>query len=267
MIVVVRTLSLLMLMAGCGRLGFGATQSEPDAGVDAAEVSDPCDPRVNDDTVALYAFDASLVGDSTTLHDAINRGATPSTAPRCGSGAAQFANGGYLRVADSPAFDLPVGSVELFVRTPDPSVGDLQGILSRDAVGTDFDGHFLIAFAASGQLFARIQHTPATHVFRCTVAPVSEGTWHHVGISFGAPGFRMWVDGALVTGTSLVYDNATVSCEAPHAFGIDGNDNALIIGALNYLAADNAPEPTVAAPLTGEVDQIRIRDVWRDFTE
>jgi hypothetical protein len=100
--------------------------------------------------------------------------------------------------------------------------------------------------------------------FRCS-EPIAADAWTHVATSFGVNGFRLWIDGAPQTAATVELDGVQ-SCTEPHVFGIDGNDNAIVIGGLNRYSPNHAPAPTVDDPLTGEIDQVRIRSGWRDFT-
>ncbi|MBA3502099.1 MAG: hypothetical protein H0T65_17175, partial [Deltaproteobacteria bacterium] len=139
-----RLASLLPLLAACGRLGFSDVER-----TDASELplDARCDPGTTADTVALYSFESALTADTTAAHDATNVDAVTSTDGTCGSAAARFDGVSHLVVPDSPAFDLAEGSVELFARVPNPATGEAQGLISRDALDTDFDGHISIAVA------------------------------------------------------------------------------------------------------------------------
>ncbi len=262
-----RALLSILLVTGCGRLGF---DGEPpvDGTIDAPDV---CDPAPTSDVVAMFAFDAQdLVADTTQQHPGRIRGAVTSLAgARCGDAAATFADLSYVLLPASPAFDLSEGSIELFVRTPTPARGQLQGIVSRDANGTDFNGHLAIALNADGRVVTRLQRIGPVQAYRCS-DPIPADRWVHVGVSFGGTGgFRMWVDHIEVTATQAVFTTAPVpvDCTAPHPYGIEGNANALVLGALNLTAVNGDPDPVVLDHLVGgALDQVRLRSTWVDFS-
>ncbi|MEO8705206.1 MAG: LamG-like jellyroll fold domain-containing protein, partial [Kofleriaceae bacterium] len=249
----------LLVLTGCGRLGFETVGTETsDASVDAVPF-DVCAATPVADTVALYTFEGSTVTDATGAHSGTKVGDVDQAAGRCGTDAIGFPAGTHVRVPDSPAFDLAAGSIELFVQTATPAVGDIQGILSRDAVGTDFDGHLSMALGPTGQLWVRMQRTANVTVFRCTAGSIPANQWVHVGVSFGSAGFRLWLDHTQATGTTTEFDGGQVDCTTPHPFGIDGNDNTLVLGALDFTDANADPEPGTVRPFTGgQIDQVHL---------
>jgi hypothetical protein len=104
-------------------------------------------------------------------------------------------------------------------------------------------------------------------VFRCS-DPIPADRWVHLGVSFGGTGgFRMWIDHVEATVASAMFTSTLVDCTAPHTFGIAGNSNALILGALNLTAGNSDPDPLVLDHLIdGALDQVRVRSTWRDFS-
>src|SRR6188768_3174023 len=166
----VRWLVVFWGLAACGRIGFTAEER-----IDAEPpVVEPCDPRTDATTVALYSFETSVTADTTTRHDATMIGTVDKTPGACLTGAS-FAGGTYLLVPDSSAFDLPEGSIELFARVVNP-LGGQQALLSRDAGNQDLDGHLTIGVAPSGQLIVRLQRIDRT-VLRCTEAAIPADQW------------------------------------------------------------------------------------------
>ena len=253
----------LVLIAGCGRFGFGeapAGDGMPDG------PRDVCDATPGADSVALYTFEGGSVADATGAHPGIAEGTLGVVAGRCGATAIEFSSS-YVRVPDSPAFDLEAGAIELFVRTSTPAAGTEQGILSRDANGTDFDGHLSIGLAKNGQLWVRLQRMLGNlSVFRCS-EPLPADQWVHVGVSFGgADGFGLWIDHVRSTTTTAMVTNSMVDCTTPHPYGIAGNDNTLVLGVLDFTAVNSDPNPVVVEPFTGgQLDQIHIHSQPKDF--
>jgi hypothetical protein len=156
------------------------------------------------------------------------------------------------------------------VRTPTPVTGEIQGILSRDAVGTDFGGHISVALGPTGAVWVRMQQIAGgLSVFRCGAAPLPVDQWVHLGISFGPPeGFRLWLDHQPATGTSVLFEpgGSIEDCTVAHGLGIAGNDNTLAFGGLLFLAPNSDPAPAIARPFTnGQIDQVHIHSTAHDF--
>jgi len=219
------------------------------------------------DTIALYTFDGALGDESSGNHPGFLRGNVSVGGARCGATSALF-DTGYVLVPDSPAFDLATGSVEMFVRLSTTATADNQTLIARDASGTALDGHLLILITPGAELIARLQGDGATH-FRCASAfPTSK--WVHVGVSFGGgatQGLRMWLDHVEATMPAATVDGGPVDCTSSTALGIAGNDNALVIGASNARnTTEGEPDPSISQHVIGgEIDQVHVRDTWRDF--
>jgi hypothetical protein len=266
----------LVLVAGCGRVGFdplsqvtGPDGAPGDGGAGADGSVGPCS-TVGADTIALYRFDASAdpYADATGEHDAILAFTGGTIGGPCGS-ALLLDTGNHLRVPDSPEFDLATGSIELRAWIPAPATGFTQAMLARDAVGTDFDGHVMIGVSPTGQPFVRLQRTGGVEACRCG-APIAAQTWIHVAASFGgsaSEGFQMWLDGVPQTGTTYADTSGVHDCTTTHPFGMDGNNNPLVIGATNWIDANDDPTPVGDGHLGdgAMLDEIHVRSSWRDF--
>ncbi len=167
----------------------------------------------------------------------------------------------YVQVADSPAFDLTAGEIELRFRFGDAALAGDLGLLSRDAVGTATDGHVSLRLGHDRRVVLRIQRMsdPSESVFRCTADPVAVDDWHTLSAAFGPDGLVMKVDGVPASGTSWVDTNAvTVDCTVAWDRGIAGNDNPLVLGALTVLSSE--PTGLPATNLAGgvELDEVAI---------
>lgn len=267
-------------LAACGRVGFDALAGgdppsgdavTPDAAsADAASPDanvDPCDPSPGPDTVALYTFDAADLGaDATGRHPGASRGGVTAVAggAACGTGALAGMDNAWVVVAPSPDFELAVGSLELYVRTPTPALGVEQGILSRDAGGRDADGHVYVGLADNGQLFVRLQ-TRDGEAHRCT-EPLPADRWVHVGVNFGGT-FALWVDHVLATAPTVMLNGSLHDCMVPHASGTVGNANALVLGAGAIFSGNDDPDPTPTGRYFpgGLLDQVHLRSAPHDF--
>jgi hypothetical protein len=262
--------SCVLLLASCGRLGFDARTTTDDAALADGSVDQAVDDcgALTQDTVALYTFEGALGIDTSGAHSGEIRGNVGAGIGRCGVTAAVFDTTGYILIPDAPAFDLGTGSFELFARLSTTATADNQTLIARDASGTGTDGHFLILVTPAGDLVTRLQAGGATH-FRCATGfPTAQ--WVHVGVSIGGgatQGLRMWLDGVEATAPASMLEGGPIDCTTSSTLGIAGNDNALLIGASNARnTLDGSPDPTTSQHVIGgEIDQVHVRAVWRDF--
>lgn len=250
------------------------------AGEDAGDLppEPPCAVRARDDDVLLYSFDevpafTTTVADARERHPGVARpeGAIIDRAPSredCGL-AIRFTDGSYLEVASSEEFNLSSGSLDFWV-SASPAVDrqGMEGLVSRDASGTANPGHIGIYRNCEGYLMVRMQRTGAPDVYRCSDRPLPAGQWFHVGLNFGAPEVELYVDGTLSTNTSTTtvrWNCSTpVPCGAPSTYGIDGNENPLVLGTSTHNSAEGLATP-VSAPFRGLIDSFRLSRSRRSF--
>ena len=247
-----------------------------DARVPDAEVTDPdCITTPDAITVALYTFDSdpptSVRNDGPGGGSGSIIGTIPHVAGRCGQ-AIHFGTTDptpFVGIPDSPSWDLPVGSLDFWVRVP-AALGAV-GILSRDALGNVESGHLTVYLGETGHLVVRMQSdTDDNAVFRCSDAPVPVDTWVRVGINFGAPGVELWVDGALSSRVADVPLDSSrgisvAFCANNAPIGIDGNGEPWLLGG----SADTSPVGATSPVLPfadGEIDQLRISSGRRDYS-
>ena len=135
---------------------------------------------------------------------------------------------------------------------------------AMSACGRAESGHLFVGLGPSGQVIFRLQAIDA-ETYRCS-APIAASEWTHVAVSFGGS-FALWIDHAPATGTTYDRDGELFDCTLPHAAGLAGNANALVLGAASIFSADGDPDPTPADRFFagGQLDQLHIRSTWRDF--
>ena len=225
----------------CSSCGFGEQACDDTCTFGA------CGPLVGADTVALYSFDAEpdpmAFSDRASDHDGtVTVDATWGDGPFGCSEALGLGGTGFGEAADSPDWDLDVGTVSLWVRFD--ADGAAYGVFSRDETDTDTPGHLTISRRDTDLLRARIQDVVLT-TERC--APVTSGHWIEVFVRFGAPDFELVIDGVTADGC----DTNVVTT------GIAGNDNPVVIGAhqINSMAGSS---DGATAFLEGAVDHVRV---------
>ena len=233
----------------------GPIDASPDACADCPQL------------VARYRFENSL-GDDTSGHAASAVGGSISFVMGQSGQALHIPEAGttHLRIEDTPAWDIAAGKIELHFRyDAGAPAGDL-GLISRDALNSNTDGHFSIRLSHDRKIVVRIQRMsmPTVQAYRCTGTAVAPGTWHHVELAFGTSGLALVVDGTLANGTSWTGTDMTVhDCTTAWDRGIAGNDTPIVIGALTVISVEGtgAPVSGIAAGL--DIDDVAIWSATR----
>ncbi len=240
----------------------------------------PCVDQPDGDTVALYTFE----GSGNTITDTVGNnpgqiigvGITRQSG-KTGCGQALYVPSStvketdtYVEIPNSSSWDLASGSVDFWVRF-DAIAGILtRGIVSRDASGTEFPGHFTVSRACDESLVLRLQLSGDQHFYLCS-DPVSDEDWHHVGINFGPLGMELFVNGIaasrsdpMMTITNGLCVQGTSSCGTGGVSGIDGNYNPWVVGATASVSEEGQAIPAKNA-LGGAIDSLRISSSTRTF--
>ncbi|MEM8970539.1 MAG: cadherin-like domain-containing protein [Pseudomonadota bacterium] len=117
-------------------------------------------------------------------------------------------------------------------------------LLSKDSSGFDNGGHVGI-YIEDGAIVARFQDTTTTYV-ATTSALITAGQAHHVAVSFGTAGLKVYVDGA--EQASDLYTG-----------GLLGNDEPIVIGA-NQWASGNGIADKLRDAFDGEISEAKLYD-------
>lgn len=174
----------------------------------------------------------------------------------------------YAVVPNHTELDLSQGSIELWVRFDAPPPAEsVDGILSRDANGTDLPGHFSFFRACDGRLVIRLQRSDTQQLHLCS-DPVEQDRWLNVGINFGGGPVELFVDGAAAANTEPYACNPgkpgnPCGTGDEVSEGLDGNTNPWVIGALNWTALEGSAEPV--QPLHGAIDALHFRNTRQSF--
>jgi hypothetical protein len=250
----------------CERTVTDADAMVGDAGIDSPSDAMPIDTPATPQIVAHYFFDDDLM-DAENQHHAAAVGANLGflDGRNDDDHALQIPTSltSHARIQDSPAFDIPKGTIEVWFRYDDTAAAGDLGIISRDASGTNTNGHFHLRVGHDRRVVLRIQRmsSPTVEAYRCTTGTIAVSSWHHVVISIGGS-LTMEVDGVAATGTTWTDSEGTVrNCTAAWTGGIDGNDNPLIIGALSLLSTEGTGAPVDAVAGGVQIDELLIRSV------
>ena len=251
----------------------------PDGSADAiAPGCAPAGSPVAPGTLAFYRFDsdeeASVVEDSMaaypgSVHGAITRG---SGREECGyaldfsTAHPDASTNNFVEIPHAPAWDLPQGSVDFWVRMDSLPVPG-AGLISRDAAYIEQAGHLTILLNAEGRVIVRLQRMGTDRndrIFLCSDAPLQLSEWTHVEFRFGLPYAQLFVNGELATyaeevTTGLSGSDSTGTCGGLWIDGIDGNENPWVIGAASVASQEGAASPLSLPFETGAIDDVRIR--------
>jgi len=227
----------------------------------------PGDDGLDGNTVAFYDFEnvvGTTVPDLTGRHTGQLRGGAAVLEPGpggCGSGL-QIRNNVYVYVAPDPGWQLAEGSIDFWVKLPNPLPGTTMAVISRDAHFTT-NGDFTVYVTSDGMIVGRLQRPDATAV-RCSTRLATPGKWTRVGFNFGLQGTALYVDGEQGTGTRYL-DFITGNCNTDAMGGLTGNDYELVIGASLDRADDASVDQLTFFLAGGAVDDVRISNIRRVY--
>lgn len=226
-----------------------------------------CSTSVDMSTLVLLTFESSTGGVYPNMagqkHEATLQGGAVTPIPGgigCGTALQMVAaNKAYLEISHDKDFDLSEGSLDLWVRFDMPGTA---GLISKDAAGTNQDGHLTLYRLCDGGIAVRQQQAGQSY-YRCT-DPVPDSKWMHIGVNFGSGGLELFVDGQAGLRASGVACDSSVTCGGTLAKSIAPNKNPWVIGASSVGSDDGDAEP-VSSHLQGVIDSVRISKKPRVF--
>lgn len=207
-----------------------------------------CTSKIDADTLALLTFESTSMpggfddisgrGHTGKIHGSAQQGA--SGKPGCLKAAVFDGQAdSYVEIADHTDFKLASGSVDLWVRFDKAGTA---GIVSKDASGTNEDGHLTLFRACDDSIVVRQQLGGDQHFVQCS-APVSSGDWHSVGVNFGPGGLELWIDGQQSTRSGALPCGESYVCGSSTETGISKNSNPWVLGAHAMNSTDGAATP------------------------
>lgn len=163
-----------------------------------------------------------------------------------GSGTAVTLDGtdDYIEIPDDPSFQLTEGTISIRFNV-DNLDGD-QTLVSRDSSGFDGGGHIHVWVRDTGAVRVRMQDTDTSYEFSSGSGLVSPGSWHHMALSFGADGARLYLDGVEVASDA-------------YTGGISGNTEPFTLGAGQQFSGDNIAN-ALATYFDGQLDEFAVFD-------
>ena len=174
----------------------------------------------------------------------------PATVPGVVGKSVEFGGKHYLVVDHGQPFQLAAGTVMFwFRRTPE---SNNAGLVTKDAKGNGGGGHLSFLLDAK-RVRTRLQKVDDVTEADVLTSEVSADTWHHVALSFGPKGFRLYLDGRL-----RKHDET-------FTWGIWGDDGTIanrepmVIGA-NSWSSDSESATPIIEPFVGRIDELLIFD-------
>lgn len=122
----------------------------------------------------------------------------------------------YVEVLSNPSIELESGTVALSVTLN--STEQRQTLFSKDHSGLQDGGHLTVQIV-EGRVEARLQSDARSVKLYSAVDSIQGGQEHHVAVSFGTAGFRLFVDGRIA------------DAKVDFTQGIAENENSLVLGA------------------------------------
>ena len=124
--------------------------------------------------------------------------------------------GDAVQVDHDPSLALANGTIALTFIADD--ISGRSGLFSKDGRGYEDGGH-LTAWLKNGQIVVRQQSDERSETLTVKDAGIAAGETHHLAVSFGEDGLKVYLDGILV------------AAEPEFKQGIDANQRDLLIGA------------------------------------
>ncbi len=156
-----------------------------------------------------------------------------------------YSGDAYQTIPHQDAFLTDNGTVGFWLNID--SVGNRQGLWSKDASGYGTGGHMSIMLEPDGRIRARIQNLE-TSIELYSDTQLSAGDWVHVAVVFGQEGLKLYVDGALESSNDYVGGFGATS-------GGTGNFEPIVLGA-NAWASDDLSALPVKEYFTGTLENV-----------
>ncbi len=125
------------------------------------------------------------------------------------------------------------------------NVFDRKTLFSKDGSGYEDGGHLTLSIV-NGKLELRQQTDDKSEYLYFSHPRLEPGDTHHVAVSFGDNGLKLYLDGILV------------GAETDIKIGLESNDRSLLIGANGMYRSDDTKQPH--NPFDGEISDIRLYD-------
>jgi hypothetical protein len=230
-------LAALLLLAGCGRIGFGVSSVGPDASSDVAIDA----PGLPSGLVAWFQLDDPA---GTTFVDSLGGPAGSCTAGTCPTPTAGHLGGAFLfdgvssciSVPDAGQLAMTQAQVTIAIWARQDALQPASQVMKRVDVGANTEDSWeLETLLADGTMSFIDARNTGNLTTQSAPGAIVLGTWQHLAGSFDGTMTRLYVGGALVAmrtdARQVMYDTheMRIGCDDNGTGGIDG----LFAGALD----------------------------------
>lgn len=153
----------------------------------------------------------------------------------------------YVEIPHQDAFLLNDGTLSFWFRAADRD--RFQGLVTKDSLNRDDGGH-LAVLIDGGRVRVRLQTTTQDH--NVYSSPISNQTWHHVALTWGSGGMKLYLDG-------VEQDAASHTGGLGDTSGGSGNREPWVLGA-NSWNSDNQSATPLYDFFAGRLDDVRVYD-------
>ncbi len=154
----------------------------------------------------------------------------------------------YVLVPHSDDLLIDNGTVSFWFNSE--SLSSHKALFSKDSSGCDTGGHIHI-YTDGSRVKARLQNTKKSYTVQSS-SDLSTNKWHHVAVTFGASGLKLYLDG-------FVVDTDSYSGGLGTSSGGVGNQEPLVFGAGTW-SSGNLTHQSLNYYYRGLMDDIRIYD-------
>jgi len=182
--------SRFQAMAGVFAIGvMGSLAAAQDVYFDAVQAALPAGYWRLDESSGTLAADVTGTQDGTASGADLAQDGYDGTTGT----SAYFDGSDYVEIAHDPAFLIDEGAIVVWFNAD--QVSSRGELFSKDSNGYDDGGHVTM-YVNQGKLNVRFQSDGSSYTL--AGGDVQSGVWHHVVLSFGAGGLRMYLDGVLI---------------------------------------------------------------------
>jgi hypothetical protein len=193
--------------------------------------------------VATVSVTVNAVGDEPNAGgDAPNVGDVPSLLLSVGSNDFSGSLGDAVVVSHDASYELTSGTVE--VEFSADKLVNRQGLVTKDAKYYGDGGHFLTLLEGD-DLYVRMQNASTQTEVRVKDV-IEQGQDHHLAITFGSDGLKLYLDGTEVASNGWTG-------------GLQGNAEPMVVGA-NQWASSPETANNLQNPFHGEISKVNLYD-------
>ena len=179
----------------------------------------------NEGLLAWWSFDetgGNTAADSVSGFDArLWQGVSKGETGQVGNALGFDGSNDHVEIAHDDAMLLDAGTVAFWFRAENTS--GHQGLFSKDSTDYDTGGH-LHVYLDGSRLRSRLQSNSRSYTLDTGSGSITDQQWHHVAVTFGPDGYRVYLDGVEIDTDSYTGGMGTTS-------GGSGNYEPLVIGA------------------------------------